>query len=63
MSAFKNERGANPEDSVPRATWGRWREEGERTILDLSLELNHRLLDGVHAGKLFEALTGWIERL
>lgn len=63
VSAFKNERDANPEDSVPRATWGRWREEGERTRLDLSLELNHRLLDGVHAGKFFEALTAWIERL
>ena len=57
VSAFKNERDANPGDSVPRATWGRWREESGRTMLDLSLELNHRLLDGVHAGRFFERLN------
>ena len=35
-----------PPSSVPRVTWGHWQEEGDRTILYLSLELNHRLLDG-----------------
>ena len=60
VSAFKNERDADPSDSVPRATWGRWREEGGRTLLDLSLELNHRLLDGVHVGKFYERLNGLI---
>ncbi len=57
VSALKNERDANPSDSVPRVSWGRWREEGGRTLLDLSLELNHRLLDGVHVGMFFERLT------
>ena len=29
----------------------------------MSLELNHRLLDGVHVGKFYEALTRWMEGL
>lgn len=31
--------------------------------LDLSLELNHRLLDGVHVGRFYGELTGWINGL
>ena len=29
----------------------------------LSLELNHRLLDGVHVGRFYEALNRWMEGL
>lgn len=42
-------------------TWGRWQEEGDRTILHLSLKLNHRLLDGVHVGQFYAALNRWME--
>ena len=56
-----NERDEDPADSVPRVTWGRWQEEGDRTILHLSLELNHRLLDGVHVGQFYAALNRWME--
>ena len=63
VSALKNERDANPADSVPRVSWGKWRVEGGRTLLDLSLELNHRLLDGVHVGRFFAELTRFMEEL
>ena len=49
--------------SVPRAAWGRWEEQGDRTSLLVSLELNHRLLDGVHVGKCYEALNEWMKQL
>ena len=58
--AYKNERDANPCDSIPRVTWGHWQEENGRAILGLSLELNHRLLDGAHVGKFCDALCAWI---
>ena len=32
-------------------------------MLSLSLELNHRLLDGVHVGKFYERLCDWMEKL
>ena len=63
VTAFKNERNTEPGDSIPRVTWGRWQEEGGRTVLLMSLELNHRLLDGVHVGKFHAALTEWINSL
>ncbi len=63
VTAFTNERDLNPSDSVPRVSWGRWRQEGDRYLLDLSLELNHRLLDGVHVGKFHDELTRWINSL
>lgn len=63
ISGFKSERDLDVRDSIPRVTWGRWREEGGETVLDLSLDLNHRLLDGVHVGRFCEKLTGWINGL
>ena len=63
VTALKNERNLDPADSVPRAAWGRWEEKGDRTELLLSLELNHRLLDGVHVGRFYEALKEWMRQL
>lgn len=63
VTALKNEKDLNPSDSVPRVAWGRWEEKGARTELLLSLELNHRLLDGVHVGKFYEALKEWMRQL
>ena len=63
ITSLTNERDMVPTDSVPRAAWGRYEEREGRTVLSLSLELNHRLLDGVHAGRMFEALTDLLEAL
>lgn len=63
VTALKNEKDLNPSDSVPRAAWGRWEEQGDRTSLLVSLELSHRLLDGVHVGKFFDALNEWMKQL
>ena len=52
-----------PTDSVPRAAWGRYEEREGRTVLSLSLELNHRLLDGVHVGMLYEELNAFLRAL
>ena len=63
VTALKNERNLDPADSVPRAAWGRWEEKGARTELLRSLELNHRLLDGVHVGRFYAALKEWMRQL
>lgn len=63
ITALTNERDADPSDAIPRVAWGRWEEREDRTLLNLSLELNHRLLDGVHVGKFFEALNRRISSL
>lgn len=63
LTALTNERNLDPADSIPRVSWGRWEEREGRTLLSLSLELNHRLVDGVHVGRFYEALNRFIQSL
>ena len=63
ITSLTNERDMTPTDSVPRAAWGRYEEKEGRTVLSLSLELNHRLLDGVHAGMFYEELNALLGTL
>ena len=63
MTAFKNEKNADRDDSVPRVAWGKYVRRGGRLILHYSLELNHRLADGRHAGMFYEKLEALIEAL
>ena len=50
-------------NSIPRLAWGKYVEENGRKTLYISMELNHRFVDGVHVGKFHEALTELIEAL
>lgn len=63
LTALTNEKDVDPSDSVPRVAWGKYVERDGRYELSISLELNHRLLDGVHVGKFYEALCHNIEAL
>ena len=50
VTGLTNERDFDPDDAIPRIAWGRYREENGRLVLGMSLEVNHRLVDGVHIG-------------
>ena len=51
-------------DSTPRILWGRFTDDGNgRKTLPYSVQVNHRLIDGVHLKRLFEALNGAIQSL
>ena len=63
MTALKNERDLNRDDSVPRAAWGKYIRRDGRLILNYSLELNHRLADGRHAGLFYEKLEAMTQAL
>ena len=63
VTALTNERDADPTDSIPRVAWGKYEEREGRTQLLVSLELNHRLVDGAHVGALFQALERRMEEL
>ena len=64
FTALSNDRDSDPTDSVPRVTWGKYVPDGRgRGILSMTLNLNHRLLDGVHAGRFYERLTALLEEL
>ena len=67
MTAATNERDMDApgarDDSIPRVTWGRYTRVGGRLELGISIEVNHRLIDGVHIGRFAEELTRRINEL
>ena len=46
----------SPADSNPRITWGRYVTEGERTVMPVTLLVNHALVDGAHMAAFYDAL-------
>ena len=52
FTALTNEHLLDRDDTEPRLTWGRYCEENGRVRLHLSIEVNHRLIDGLHIGRL-----------
>ena len=63
LTALTNERDFDPGDAVPRIAWGKYAREGERKVLHISLELNHRFVDGLHVGRFHEGLSALMEDL
>ncbi len=63
FTALSNERSFDRDDTIPRLTWGRYHEEGGRLFLHLSADVNHRTIDGVHIGRLKEAIDREIAAL
>ena len=51
-------------DSTPRVVWGKFTEdETGRKTLSYTVQVNHRLIDGIHLARLNEALCGAINAL
>ena len=46
----------SPPDSNPRITWGRFRTEGDRTVIPVSILVNHALADGIHIARFYSEL-------
>ena len=44
----------SPADSIPRFAWGKFRKEGQKTVMPLSVQGHHALMDGLHAGLFYE---------
>lgn len=63
FTALTNEHALDKDDTVPRLAWGRWYEEKGRWWVHLSVEVNHRLVDGLHIGRMKEALDAEIAAL
>ena len=47
-TAVLQEQPTNPDDSFPRVLWDRIHEEQGRMLVNFTVQLNHRLLDGSH---------------
>lgn len=63
VTGLTNERNLDLDDAIPRIAWGKYIDVNGRKQLHLSLEINHRLIDGVHLGRFNEELCRLIEAL
>lgn len=67
MTALTNERDLSApnakDDTIPRIAWGRYVETEGRKKLNLSMEVNHRFIDGLHIGQFYEELSRLIAGL
>lgn len=63
MTALTNERNMDPEDAVPHIAWGKYVEAHGRKKLQISVDVNHRFIDGYHIGRFYEELVGLIRGL
>jgi chloramphenicol O-acetyltransferase type A len=61
FTSFSHARNWKREDSVPKIAFGKFTKVNERTLLPISIEVHHALVDGLHVGKFLlqfeEALT------
>lgn len=63
LTCCTNERNFDKDDAIPRITWGKYVRQGGHETLGLSIEVNHRFVDGVHLGRFYEALQQKINDL
>lgn len=58
-----NELNLDRDDSIPKVTWGKFEQVEKRLLLPYSIQVNHRLIDGVHLGKLINQLQNYLDNL
>ena len=56
FTSFAHARRSSRDDAVPRIVFGRYVERDGRTLMPVSVEVHHALMDGVHVGRYFERL-------
>ena len=63
ITGLTNPRDFDRDDSVPRVVWGKYVKKDERVTLHIAVEVNHRLVDGLHIGQFARQLTALMEAL
>jgi chloramphenicol O-acetyltransferase type A len=51
FTSFSHARNWRREDSVPKISFGKFTQENDRTLMPLSVEVHHALVDGLHVGR------------
>lgn len=63
FTALSNEHNFDRDDTIPRIAWGKYYEQNGGLWLHMSIEVNHRTIDGYHLGLLKEAIDREIAAL
>lgn len=62
FTSFAHPMNLDPPDTIPRFAWGRARSHEGSTLMPLSVQVHHALMDGIHVGRYFERLQGNLNR-
>lgn len=63
FTSLTNEHNFDKADTIPRIAWGKYFKEKDNLFVHLSIEVNHRTIDGYHIGLLKEAIDREISSL
>ena len=61
FTSFSHARQGSTSDSIPRVVFGRHRDERDRRLMNVSVEVHHALMDGLHVGRWFETFQALLE--
>ena len=56
FTSISHARKGGRQESVPKIAFGKYREDGGRMTMPISVEVHHALMDGLHVGRYFELL-------
>lgn len=59
FTSISHARKGGREESVPKIAFGKYREDGVRVMMPVSVEVHHALMDGLHVGRYFERLESY----
>lgn len=54
FTSFKHASKLNSEQTIPRIVFGKYFEADPHILMPVSVEVNHRIMDGIHVGKFLE---------
>ena len=54
FTSFKHASRHNPDQTIPRIAFGKFKKAGGQLMMPLSVEVNHRIMDGIHVGRFVE---------
>jgi chloramphenicol O-acetyltransferase type A len=62
FTSFMHPLKLTPADSVPRFAWGKYRQESGKTLMPLSVQGHHAVVDGLHVGRFYEAFQKLLDQ-
>lgn len=62
FTSFTHPMQMHPGDSVPRFAWGKIYQQDQRLKMPLSVQGHHALMDGVHMGRFYEKIQGYLDQ-
>ena len=63
ITSLSSERVIDADDAVPRIAWGKYVERDGKLQLCVSVDVNHRLIDGYYIGRFYQELQNRINSL